>query len=636
MCGVLGIAMRLSEPGPMTADRFREALKRIHHRGPDGSGIYQDKNLWLGHVRLSILDLSSSGSQPMKTANERFVISYNGEIYNFRELAVERRMLDLRSSSDTEVALKMFESLGVASLSRFNGMFAFAIYDRLEHKLWLVRDRTGIKPMYYRIDSTGFAFASEIKGILALDARKPACNVAALNEWLFYGNTLGGRTLHAGIQQLLPGHYLELDLNSFEHGVHAYHSFRRPALSGVRPSFDSAEGSGHVRRLLEQAVKRQLVSDVPVGVFLSGGVDSSAITAFASRHYPGHLATYSVGFDFAGDANELPVAKRVAQRFGTDHHEIHIAGADVSAIIEKMVYHNDAPFADAANIPLYMMSEKIRSHTKVVLQGDGGDELFGGYRRYATLRYYRILRILAGALQGLHRLTPRSPAYYRIQRYMHALSARDLATTMALLLTQEDRFSNPSKVFAPELADLVGRSDPFARFREVQPWFADQDIGNQMSLTDLCIELPDLFLEKVDRSTMAAGLEVRVPFLDDDLVDYATGLSGWSKMPFGRKKWLLKKALHGVIPDEVSQGPKTGFTVPYGSWLQTSLKAMFYDHLSTFVRCRPGILNPGHIEKLFARTSNGQQNHSFMLWKILNFMIWANTFDMQFTEQGVS
>lgn len=636
MCGVIGFAARSPQSKVLTPEAFRGALARIQHRGPDGSGIYRDQNLWLGHARLSILDLSAAGSQPMKTADDRFVITYNGEIYNFRELAAERRMKDLRSTSDTEVVLRSFAADGVAALPGLNGMFAFAVYDRLRRKIWLVRDRVGIKPMYYRMDASGFAFASEIKGIVALTAGQSTCNVAALHEWLYYGNALGGRTLYAGIQQLLPGHYLELDLNSFEHRIAEYHSFRRRMAPPLHGSFDSAESSKHIRGLLEQAVKRQLVSDVPVGVFLSGGVDSSAITAFASRHYQGRLATYSVGFEFAGDTNELPKARRIAERYGTDHHEIHIGGADVSAIVEKMVHHHDMPFADAANIPLYMMAEKISSHTKVVLQGDGGDELFGGYRRYATLRYYGVLRTLARCMLGPHRLMPRSPSYYRIQRYIHAFAAPDLATTMALLLTQEDRFAHPRNVFAHGMAAAIGEFDPFARFREVQPWFAEQDVGNQMSLTDICIELPDLFLEKVDRSTMAASLEVRVPFLDHDLVDYATGLPGWGKMPLGRKKWLLKKALDGVIPNEVLLGAKTGFTVPYGLWLQTSLKAMFFDHLSTFVRSHPGILNVERIETLFARTSSRQQNHSFMLWKILNFVIWANLCNMQFTDQSLN
>jgi len=615
-----------------TRDGFQDALSRVRHRGPDGSGIYQDANLWLGHARLSILDLSNAGSQPMTTPDGRFVIAYNGEIYNFRELAAERKMNDLRSSSDTEVVLRAFAKEGVASLPSFNGMFAFAIYDKFERKIWLVRDRIGIKPMYYRNDASGFAFASEIKGIVALSAANPICDVGALHEWLYYGNSLGGRTLYAGIRQLLPGHYLELDLDTFEFHVREYHSFRQRPPPAVRVPFDSKQAADEIRGLLEQAVRRQLVSDVPVGVFLSGGVDSSAITALASRHYRGHLATYSVGFDFTGVADELPKARRIAAMFGTDHHEIHIGGADVPSIVEKLVHHHDMPFADAANIPLYMMSEKISAHTKVILQGDGGDELFGGYRRYATLHHYRLLRTLGRLLQGLHAGRFGSPLFHRMERYVHAFAAEDLATTMALLLTQEDRYSAPASIFCPAMAREIGRFDAFARFSEVQPWFAEQDIANQMSLTDICIELPDLFLEKVDRSTMAASLEVRVPFLDHDLVDYALSLPGRSKMPFGRKKWLLKKALQGVVPDEVLQGPKIGFTVPYGRWLQTSLKTLFYDHLSTFVRSHPGVLNVERVETLFARTAGGQQNHSFMLWKILNFMIWANICKMQFTN----
>ncbi len=312
MCGIIGIATR---PGSVAQTRggFQSALAKVRHRGPDGSGIYQDANLWLGHARLSILDLSNAGSQPMTTADGRFVITYNGEIYNFRELAAERKMSDLRSSSDTEVVLRAFAEEGVASLRDFNGMFAFAIYDKLERKIWLVRDRMGIKPMYYRNDASGFAFASEIKGIVALSAANPICDLGALHEWLYYGNSLGGRTLYAGIRQLLPGHYLELDLNSFEFEVREYHSFRQPP-PAVRVAFDSQQAADEIRRLLEQAVSRQLVSDVPVGVFLSGGVDSSAITALASRHYRGHLATYSVGFDFTGVADELPKARRIAER----------------------------------------------------------------------------------------------------------------------------------------------------------------------------------------------------------------------------------------------------------------------------------------------------------------------------------
>ncbi|HVC02266.1 MAG TPA: asparagine synthase (glutamine-hydrolyzing) [Steroidobacteraceae bacterium] len=633
MCGILGYAMRSTGVEPMSLERFRNALMTLRHRGPDGSGIFQDRNVWLGHSRLSILDLSDAGAQPMRTADDRFVITYNGETYNFREIAAEGRLGDLVSRSDTEVIVRSFAARGVSVLPSLNGMFAFAIYDKVDRKILLARDRAGIKPLYYRIDSRGLAFASEMKGIAALSDEDPTCNLAALHEWLYYGNALGGRTLHAGIHQLLPGHYLQFDVDTFDHRIEPYHGFRGSSAGVVRGAGGVEEAASRVRELLEAAVRRQLVSDVPVGIFLSGGVDSSAITAFASRHYRGRLATFSAGFDFAGDVSELPGAKRVAGLFGTDHHEVRIAGADVGAIVEKMVYHHDAPFADAANIPLYLMAESIRSDIKVVLQGDGGDEVFGGYRRYATLRYYRFLRNAARALRWPCRFGPRFAPWYRFRRYLDALSARDLATTMALLLTQESPAFRPQEVFSEEIIDSLVMVDPFARFREVQPRFAIEDICNQMSLTDMCIEMPDLFLEKVDRSTMAAGLEVRVPFLDNDLLDYTTGLTGDCKMPGGRKKWLLKKALGGVVPDDVLRGRKRGLTVPYGFWLQTALKPMFFDHLSTFMRVHPRVLNRATIERMFARTRDGRQNHSFMLWKVLNFMVWTNTCKIRFPSK---
>lgn len=615
-------------------ERRANAMATLRHRGPDDSGEYEDGNVWLAHTRLSILDLTKAGSQPMQSADERRVISYNGEVYNFRELAARHSIDNLRSNSDTEVVLRMFAKLGVESLTELNGMFAFAMYDRRMQKMWLVRDRLGIKPLYYRANSTELVFASEIKGIFALDGSQPRCNISALHEWLYYGNTLGGRTLYDGINQLLPGHFLEIDLRSLKYIVGSYWSLEQE-LATEHTRFDKKETIAETQRLLEQAIQRQLVSDVPVGVFLSGGIDSSAIAAFASRHYQGRLATYSAGFDFAPDGGELPKAKRIADLYGTEHNEIHIGGGDIGGLIEKMVDHHDMPFSDAANIPLYLMAAQLGGQTKVVLQGDGGDEVFGGYRRYATLRYYRYLRPLAQLFQHIHRFAPKSALYYRIERYLHAFASEDVATTMALLLTPEDRDSSPLNIFSPALSQRIAAAgDPFARYRELQPHFSGQDIGNQMSLVDMSIVLPDTYLEKVDRSTMAASLEVRVPFLDNDLISHVLKLSGSNKMPFGRKKWLLKESLRGIVPDEILYGPKKGFSVPYGYWLQTSLKPLFFDNLAVFARKHSDILNEQHVRNLFERTSSGQQNHSALLWKILNFLVWANGNNINFTEKA--
>ncbi len=605
-------------------------LQCFRHRGPDAEGQFSDERLWLGHVRLSVIDVSEAGNQPMETQDARYVISYNGEVYNFVELAKTLGLTDLRSHSDTEVVLRSFEKLGSACFELFNGLFAFAIYDTDKKKLWLVRDRLGIKPLYFTAGPHGFAFASEIRALPRFDDTQFECNLSAVHEWLYYGTTLGDKTLFSGIEKLLPGHYLELDVTDLSYRILTYWtpaSFAREKKDD-RPSMQIV---AETRRLLEQAVSRQLVSDVPVGVFLSGGVDSSAITAFASRHYEGKLATYSVGFDF-DDVNELPKAKAVAKLYGTDHHEIHVSGADIADVVVKMVAHHGMPFSDAANIPLYLLSERVQGTTKVVLQGDGGDEMFGGYNRYSILSFYRSSKMIARGARLAMKLAPRGPRFHRRERLANALLPKDPAEVMALLLTEEDPFTKPGALFAPDFRRQIESADPFARYREVQAQFSGEDLVNQMLFVDSMIILPDIFLEKVDRSTMAASVEVRVPFLDNDLVDFCMRLSGPQKVRYGRKKWLLKKALEGIVPREVLYGRKTGFGVPYGEWLRGSLRPLFMDNLQLFGRNYPRVLDAAAVEAAFNAHSSRGRDRSFLLWKILNFTIWANTSKVTFGQ----
>lgn len=622
MCGLVGCA------GKTPAPNGTLALDVVRHRGPDSNGVYRDEQIWLGHVRLSILDPSTAANQPMVTEDGRFVIAYNGEVYNFKELAKELS-LELRSHSDTEVVLLAFAKLGPHLFEKLNGMFAFAIFDRKCRKLWLVRDRLGIKPLYYRLDADSLVFASEIKGIIAIGHKSASCDTSSLHEWLIYGNNLGDRTLYQGIRKLLPGHYLQLDLATFSHSIQEYWSPRQLAvLPQIRlPTSVVIE---QTRFLLEQAVKRQLISDVPVGVFLSGGIDSSAITAFASKHYGGRIATYSAGFDFDGSINELPKASEVARHYGTDHHELRVTGIDLPDVVEKMVHHHDVPFSDAANVPLYLLASKIKNEKKVVLQGDGGDEVFGGYRRYSTLSFLGILQILAKGARLINGFTPRTAHYYRRRRYLNALLPSERAMVMALLLTEEDRQSMPSAVFAPEWRREIERHDPFARYRQCQRMFADLSAVDQMAFVDSMIILPDIFLEKVDRSTMAASVEARVPLLDNDLVDYCMRVPGRYRVRWGRKKWLLKKALAGVVPSHILSSKKTGFGVPFGQWLRLVLKPQFFDQLASFERIHPGILDRRVICRLYDQHLSGQRDWSFLLWKLLNFTIWANHKNINF------
>jgi len=631
MCGIVGVSFLRSQPDSIPTERYEQAMEALRHRGPDANGQYRDSKVWLAHRRLSIIDLSAAANQPMLTPDRRFAMTYNGEVYNFRDLARTHGLQNLRSNSDTEVVMQLFAKIGTEAFCQLNGMFAFAVYDSGEQKLWLVRDRLGIKPLYYQLDADRLVFASEIKSIVSLTRETLTCDFAGLNEWLYYGTPLGERTLYRGIQQLLPGHFLEIDLESFERRICPYWTLEQQASRRVNGSNVPTDTIGETRRLLEQAVERQLVGDVPVGVFLSGGIDSSAIVAFASRHYNKRLVTYSAGFDFSPDGGELAKAKHVAGIFGTDHHEVHISGEDAGDLIEEMVRHHDMPFSDAANIPLYLLASRISADTKVVLQGDGGDELFGGYRRYSTLSYYRFLHWAARGMQCLNIGPSMSKRHQRVRRYVNAFAAEDIGTTMALLLTMEDRESAPASIFAPAIRDAVERSDPFARFKECSRLFADQDTCNRMSLVDMMIVLPDTYLEKVDRSTMAASLEVRVPFLDHDLLDFVVNIPGRQKIPWGRKKWLLKQALDGIVPAEILHGPKHGLTVPFGQWLQGPLRPMFFDCLAEFDRSNPDVLDTSVIRQMFNRTKNGVQNHAPMLWKLLNLMVWATISKIDFS-----
>lgn len=620
MCGVVGEVRR---EGLRSAATRHAALGCVAHRGPDAQGEFVDDNLWFAHARLSVIDLSSAADQPMATPDRRHAICYNGEVYNFTDIARKLELRDLRTSSDTEVVLRAYIERGPASFTFLNGIFAFAVYDKGAQQIILARDRLGVKPLYYVADDNGLAFASEIKALRTLGAAGSCCERDQLHEWTYYGTTLGERTLYRGVRKLLPGHYLVFDLSTFTFEVIEYWS---PIRYAGRPKQHGTSAAiiARTRFLLEQAVQRQLVSDVPVGVFLSGGVDSSAITAFASRHYAGKLATYSAGFDFDKGVNELPAARAIAEEFATDHHELHISGFELPDVICRMVAHHDQPFSDAANIPLFLLSERVKHSTKVVLQGDGGDELFGGYTRYSTLRWVTAARHLAPFAAGLNALTPHGPRHFRHARYARALSASTSAEIMALLLTEEDRSDEPEQIFADQFRREIVRTDPFSRYRQLQKVFAAEDAVNQMLFIDSMIILPDVFLEKVDRSTMAAAVEVRVPFLDNDLVEHCFSLSGPQKVRSGRKKWLLKKALEGVVPDHVLRARKTGFGVPFGYWLKGSLRSFLFDQLSTFDRRFPDVLNVPKIEQLFQQHLHSERDRSFLLWKVLMLTTWAN------------
>ncbi len=625
MCGIAGIYAPKTDPALLTL-AIERMVEAQNHRGPDARGIYVDaeNGCALGHNRLSIIDLSSAGHQPMANVGERQIISYNGEVYNFQELRSQLSdKRDFSSHSDTEVILAAYERWGLDAFARLNGMFAFALLDHAVGRLIIVRDRLGIKPLFYaELAGGGLVFSSEIKGILASGIVASNSNLGRLGEFLYFGSTLGDHTLYEGVRQLTPGSWLSIDLRSGK--------ISKPTPYWSVCNLDSKPFHGQekdavdtTRNLLEASVKRQLASDVPVGAFLSGGVDSSAIVALAHRHYGSNLRTYTVGFDYIGDGEELPQARKVAQQFGTEHHELHVSGNNIQEVIEKLAYAHDQPFADPANLPLFQLCEALGGETKVILQGDGGDELFGGYRRYTYLRLSALARLAGAATdQGLDFLRGRyGKRVFGAHRFFHALSLRDPAERMALLLSVEGPLNPPSAILNRELRELVDRQDPFERYRSVTEALPPTDDLQQMLHTDLQILLPDIFLEKVDRSTMAASIEVRVPFLDFDLVDYVAGLPSSFKVGIGQRKKLLRSALQGIVPDEILNAPKRGFGVPIANWLAGPLRD--YAQSRILSQAGPdGWFDAAAVQRLFDEHASGRRDHAQLLWKSLQLALW--------------
>ncbi len=605
--------------------RLETATRVLAHRGPDDQGLFVEGPVGLGHRRLSIIDLSTLGHQPMISADDRLVIVFNGEIYNYPEL---RRELEgsgrqFRSHSDTEVILVGFEHWGRNVLTRLNGIFACAIYDRRERSLLLARDRLGVKPLYYFHDKSGFVFGSEIKSLLALHDLPRRIDPQGFHEFLYYGNCLGTTTLFAEVKRLEPGGWLEVREGNTEQGRYWSHE----ELGQRSPSEIAVPDVGaETARLLELAVQRQLAADVPVGVFLSGGIDSSAITALAVRHYRDKLATFSAGFDFDGGHNELPAAAKLAKALGTEHHEIHIRGADLPETIRTLVRHHDEPFSDAANLPLFLMTQRIRECCKVILQGDGGDELFGGYNRYRLLKQRSKYRAIFATLKSLRWCLPRRRRN-QVERFHAIFSETDFGLQIAKLLTVEQTNKRRPLAMLSQgwQRHLVG-TDPFRRYRELAERFRDLEPTQRLFWIDSAVILPDQFLEKVDKSTMANGVEVRVPFLDNDLAAFALGLPADLKVGSGEQKKLLKQALRGIVPDEVLSRPKKGFGVPYSNWLRGSLRDFMLDAFHNSVVQSSGLFDHNELNRRIEEHRAGRDDWGFALWKAMNLALWLDEY----------
>ena len=591
----------------------------LAHRGPDDGGTFLGEGIVLGHRRLSIIELSSAGAQPMTLGATTVV--YNGESYNFLQLRTELQALghSFRGHSDTEVLLHAYQAWGLKGLERLEGIFAFALWDATRRRLVLMRDRLGVKPLFYARRAGRLAFGSEIKAVFAgIDADR-SLDEQAFSEYLWYGNAFVERTLYRGVSALAPGEWLIVEDGREQLAPW----WRVESWLGREPP--PAEGAAAaVRAAVDAAVARQLVSDVPVGLFLSGGVDSSSIAAAASVSGR-RLSSFAVGFDYERGVNELPHARLVAQRLGFDHHELHVRGDRLEEVIATLVQAHDEPFADAANIPLYLLARELHGTIKVVLQGDGGDEMFAGYRRYALLRWAHLWRMWP---QGVEAALQRLPGYAtRLARLCAAAGHADPAMRMALLLTVETLRDPPTAMLSEaRRRQLEASSDPFAAFRRRAARFAQHDAVEQMLLTDLTLQLPSQFLAKVDRATMAQGIEARVPLLDEGVAALAVTLPATLKVRGAQKKIVLRDAMRGRLPAEILDAPKTGFGVPYEEWLRTSLYGF----------ARAAILAEDFIGRFGldrARLTQALDEHrarvrerGFLLWKLLQLALWSREY----------
>jgi asparagine synthase (glutamine-hydrolysing) len=623
MCGICGV-YSYSTGEPVSSDLLGSMLTSIRHRGPDEEGMYVDAGLGLGTRRLSIIDLAG-GTQPVFNEDRSVVVVFNGEIYNYRELraSLERRGHTLATSSDTEVLVHLYEEAGDDCVHELRGMFAFALWDTRKKRLLLVRDRLGIKPLYYANHGGQLVFGSEIKALLRHPAIEARPSAEALGHFLSLKYVPAPQTMFDGIHALPPGRLLVCD----ERGptVRSYWQLRFAERRNGHRSEASYEDQ--LVSILRESVKLHLVSDVPFGAFLSGGIDSSTIVALMSELLNAPVKTFSVGFDGDGARfSELPYARLVAAKYGTDHHEIVIRGQDLVNHAEKIVWHLDQPIADPATLANYMVSALARRHVKMVLTGEGGDELFAGYARHAGDKLSPLFSPLPAAVKAAAlAVASRLPRLHRPKLALHALCQPD----------ETSRLVNWFPLFAPDMKSALLTDDFKAMVNgsSTARVFADclartdaTDPLSRMLFLDTSLWLPDDLLARGDKTSMAASIEARVPLLDHQLVEFAASVPAHLKVKGLARKYLLKKAARRWLPPQVITRKKQGFPVPLSSWFRREARSFVRDVLSPDAVRRRGVFSPRYVQTLIERNERGDIDGGAWLWALVNVELWYRLF----------
>jgi len=621
MCGITGFVDHASTL-PLAAEERAQILERmchvIRHRGPDDQGTLLTRGVALGMRRLSIIDLAG-GRQPISNEDGNVTIVFNGEIYNYRELqqTLESMGHRFRTNSDTETIVHAYEAFGPACVNKLRGMFAFAIWDQREQRLFIARDRVGKKPLYFSVTGDGtLVFGSELKTLLEFPGVERKVNSQALDAYFSLGYVPDPLSIFENIEKLPPGHHLTFSRGRLS--VERYWDFEYDTIGSGRSASDYFD---ELRFLLDDAVKMRLVSDVPLGAFLSGGIDSSTVVALMSRHMDQPVKTFSIGFN-EDSYDELKYARITASKFGTDHHEFLVT-PEICDIVDELAWHFDEPFADSSAIPTYVVSKLAREHVKVVLTGDGGDELFAGYSRYVTERrrrkFDRVPQLVKDGF--MDSLSHRLPHGAWGRNYLHNISLDPIT-----------RYLNSVSVFTGLNKASLYTADFSRQFRaneQLSAYFLElsSNVKTGASLDSLLYidsktYLPGDILTKVDRMSMAVSLEARVPLLDHKLIEFVTRVPASLKLSGIETKHIFKRAIADLVPSEVINRPKQGFGVPIHQWINRQLRERIHDTLKDARTLNRGYVDGAYVETLLDEHERGRRDHAMALWTLLMLELW--------------
>jgi len=611
MCGIAGI---INYSGaPVEKSLISEMLNTILHRGPDGQGVTTLGGMAFGHVRLSIIDLEGS-PQPLSNEDGTIWVTFNGEIYNYKELR-EKLILkghQFKTNGDTETLVHLYEEYGEGMLQYLQGMFAFAIWDENKKTTLIARDRLGIKPLYYFYDNKNFVFASECKAILKSGKVTQQLDLVGLNDYLTFRSTPAPHTLFEGISKLSPGHYITIKNNKVED--HQYWDI--PLQNTSSNNFSVEEVTSNIEDLLKLSIKRRMISDVPVGCFLSGGIDSSLIVAMMSGQSNFPVNTYSVGFNNF-KSSETGFARIVADHCNTEHHELILEEDCFSEHLESLTWIRDAPLSEPADVPLYLLSKMASNEVKVILSGEGSDELFGGYPKYAYDKLSQVTKYIPSSLLS-NTADFLSAKYRRHEIALRALSYSEDSMRWANWFAP---FSVAEKALL--LKDNSPWDNPYQKYSRMDSGASSL---SRMLYGDCKIWLPDNLLDRGDRMTMAASIEGRVPFLDYELVEYAFSVSDKFKISGRQRKKVIKDIARKYLPNEIIDRPKIGFAVPLDSWFKGKLKDMSYDIIFQKNGISDLYFNNDVVRAILDDHMKNKKNNAIKIWTLLGISIWYNRF----------